>query len=97
MKRPPAIDWPRLLGDLVYLLGEELPGTPAREPASLADLATFLNLPRSTVRGWQEGAEPRHNDGGALLLTWSAMTGKAHAFAPLARPGGNPTRLSHGA
>ena len=92
MKRPPAIDWPALLGDLAYLLGDQLPGTSARAPAPLGTLAAFLDVPRSTLRGWMEDAEPRHNDGEALLIRWCALTGKASAFAPLVRAGGNPTR-----
>lgn len=78
MTRPLAIDWPRLLGD-------ELPGATAREPAPLCVLAADLAVPRSTLRGWLEGAEPRHNDGEALLMRWCAMTGKARVFAPIIR------------
>ena len=89
--RPPPIDWPHLLHDMAYLLGDELPGTSAREPAPLGTLAAFLAVPRSTLRGWLEGAEPRHNDGEALLMRWCTRTGKAPAFAPLLRRGGNPT------
>lgn len=85
MIRPPAIDWPRLLGG-------ELPGTTAREPAPLGTLAADLGVPRSILRGWLEGAEPRHNDGEALLMRWCALTGKARVFAPLVRRGGNPTQ-----
>lgn len=92
MIRPAAIDWPRLLDDLACLLGDELPGTTARDPAPLGTLAAFLAVPRSTLRGWLEGAEPRHNDGEALLMRWCSLTGKARAFAPLVRTGGNPTR-----
>ena len=77
MIRPPAIDWPRLLGDLAYLLGDELQGTTAREPVPLGTLAAFLAVPRSTLRGWLEGAEPRHNDGEALLLLWAGLAGNA--------------------
>ena len=91
MIRPPAIDWPRLLGDLAYLLGDELPGTSAREPAPLGMLAADLGVPRSTLRGWLDGAEPRHNDGEALLIRWCALTGKERVFAPLVRAGGKPT------
>ena len=92
MIRPPAVDWPRLLGDLAYLLGDELQGTPHREPASPGILAADLDVPRSTLRGWLDGAEPRHNDGEALLMRWCSLTGKARVFAPLVRAGGNPTR-----
>ena len=53
MIRPPGIDWPRLLGDLAYLLGDDLPGTTGREPAALGTLAADLAVPRSTLRGWQ--------------------------------------------
>ncbi len=92
MIRPPAIGWPRLLDDLTYLLGDELPGTTARKPAPLGTLAASLGVARSTLRGWQEGAEPRHNDGEALLMRWCALAGKARAFAPLVRAGGKPTQ-----
>ena len=92
MKRPAPVDWPRLLGDLAYLLGDELPGTTAREPAPLGTLAEFLAVPRSTLRGWLDGAEPRHNDGEALLLLWAGLAGKAPVFAPLVSTGGKPTR-----
>ena len=90
MIRPPAIHWPRLLGDLAYLLGDELPGTTAREPAPLGTLAEFLAVPRSTLRGWLEGAVTRHNDGEALLVRWCALTGRARLYAPLVRAGGKP-------
>lgn len=90
MKLPPPIDWPRLLADLAHVLGEPQEGTPYREPASAAELAADLGVPRSTLRGWMAGAEPKHGDGEALLLRWSCLTGKARAFAPLARPGGKP-------
>jgi hypothetical protein len=84
VKRPPPTDWPRVLGDLAFLLGDVQEGTTHREPASIGTLAAFLEVPRSTVRGWTEGSEPRHNDGEALLMVWSGLTGKASAFAPLA-------------
>lgn len=91
MIRPTAIDWPRLLGDLAYLVGDELPGTTAREPATLGTLAAFLAVPRSTLRGWQEGTEPRHTDGEALVAVWANLSGKGRAFAPVVRAGGKPT------
>ena len=92
MTRPPAIDWPHLLDDLAYLLGDELPSTTAKEPAPVGTLAASLTVPRSTLRGWLEGAEPRHNDGEALLLLWGRLSGKERAFAPLVSAGGKPTR-----
>lgn len=92
MRRPPAIGWAALLGELAYLLGDEREGTPHREPASLGILVADLDVPRSTLCGWMEDAEPRHNDGEALLMRWCALTGKARAFAPLVRAGGKPTQ-----
>ncbi len=76
------IDWPALLADLAWLLVDERERSPERESASAAGLAEWLGVPRSTVRGWLDGAEPRHNDGEALLDCWCRMTGKLADYAP---------------
>jgi len=53
MIRPPAIDWPRLLGD-------DLPGTTAREPTPLGMLAADLDRRARLLRvGWPEGEAER--------------------------------------
>ena len=96
MKRPAPVDWPRLLGDLAYLLGDELPGTTAREQEPLGTLAEFLAVPRSTLRGWLDGAEPRHNDSEALLR-WAGLAGKAPVFAPLLSAGGETDKAGRAA
>ena len=45
---PPAIDWPRVVGELAYLLGEEMPGTVGRDLASLLQRCP----------GWELGGGP---------------------------------------
>jgi hypothetical protein len=78
-----SVDWPSILSDLAHLLGEPYPGGGAgRTPLGTRALAVKLGCHRETIRRWQDGAEPGHTDGEQLLERWSAMTGKAHAFAP---------------
>lgn len=81
------VDWPTLLGDIAYLLGDPIPGNQHRnEPVGTPTLAKHLELSRSTVRSWMDGAEPRHSDGERLIVIWCKLSGKAAAFVPLARP-----------
>ena len=48
----PRIDWPRLLGDIAYMLGEPDPGNPdVRVPCSQERLASALGVARGTLRG----------------------------------------------
>lgn len=77
------IDWPRLLGDIAYLLGEQLPGTVAREPVGTPTLARHLNKSRGAVRNWLEGTEPRHSEGQELIEVWCSLSGKAAGYAPI--------------
>jgi hypothetical protein len=80
------IDWPRLLSDLAYLLGEAAPnGIGPRVPCNIQALADHLSVPRGTLRGWIDGSEPKHADGEQLLDRWRVLTGKPREFAPLER------------
>lgn len=79
------IDWAAVLDDLAYLMGEVNRSGNGRVPVSYAVLATKLNIARGTMRGWQDGSEPRHADGERLLVRWSALTGKPREFAPKER------------
>jgi hypothetical protein len=82
--RTPFIDWPRLLGDLQYLLGEPLhDGSPSRTPVGTPALAKFLDVKRTTLVGWLEGSEPKHSQGEALITAWVSITGKSRSFAPI--------------
>lgn len=82
--RQTHIDWPRLLGDLQYLLGDPLfEGSAARQPVGTPALAKHLDVKRSTLVGWLEGSEPKHSQGEQLLVVWAQMTGKPREFAPI--------------
>jgi hypothetical protein len=83
--QPSQIAWPLVIEDIAYLLGDELPGTPAREPVSQHAVADLLGVPRSTLRNWADGAQPKHSDGEKLLAAWCSLSGKARQFAPRER------------
>lgn len=84
--RPNPINWQQLLDDIAYLLGDDLPGSPAHAPVGTPALAKYLGHSRSTVVRWMtEGAQPRHSDGEELLRVWVRLTGKDVAFAPRER------------
>ena len=61
-------------------------------PAVLADLcggrisshaiARSLDIPRSTLRGWLDGAQPGHADGERVLVLWMQITGKPRELIP---------------
>lgn len=80
------VDWPRLLGDLQYLLGEATPGNPnVRIPVGRKALGSYLVVHHSTVRNWLDGAEPKHSDGERLVIAWERLTGKTRAFVPITK------------
>lgn len=82
----PRIDWPMLLGDIAYLLGEPDPvNAEVRVPCSQERLAGALGVARGTLRGWMDGSEPKHGDGELLLDRWCQLTCKARVFAPVDR------------
>jgi len=69
------VDWFRVLADLQHLGLTNL------------DVSQRLNIPNRTVGGWKnEGAEPRHSDGEALLALWREVTGKTRD--------GHPTQMA---
>lgn len=47
------------------------------------EVGARVGVPRRTVTGWKSGAEPRLNDGIALVRLWSVITGKASGPAAL--------------
>lgn len=75
------IDWPKVLDDIAYLLGEPQAGNDLlRTPVSEKRLAEALQRPRMTVKGWLDGSEPRHSDGEVIITHWERLTGKARTF-----------------
>jgi hypothetical protein len=45
-------------------------------------IAGAIGTPRSTVRGWKQGAEPRHADGERMILLWCQVTGMERDTLP---------------
>ena len=80
-----CLNWPAMLEDIAYLLGDPLPGTPARVPASQDAVAGFLDKPRGTLRNWLDGAQPGHADGELILSAWCRLGGKTRDLAPRER------------
>lgn len=71
---PPTlrVDWFRVLVDLDRL------GFP------LLDVSEQIEIPRTTMMGWQNGSEPSHAHGETLITFWSAATGKGREDLPRA-------------
>lgn len=38
-------------------------------------VAAAVGVPKSTVQGWKQGAEPRHSDGERMVMLWCQVTG----------------------
>lgn len=82
--RADYVDWPRLLGDLQYLLGEpDYPGAPTRTPVGTHALANYLGIPRTTIVRWIEGARLEYHQGCKLIDVWVTLTGKSREFVPI--------------
>lgn len=66
-------DWFRILVDL------------QRADCPNADVAAYLGVAASTLRGWKEGSEPAHCDGARLIELWQAITGQGYEDRPQIR------------
>lgn len=67
---PDRIDWFRVLVDL------------NRAGLPTSALEQQLGIPRTTILGWKQGAEPRYADGESLLDLWGRALGRAREGAP---------------
>lgn len=56
------------------------------EGYSLYSVSHFTEIPKSTLIGYKQGAEPRYYDGTRLLNFWAQATSKALADAPTFNP-----------
>lgn len=63
-------DWFRIIDDI------------SRAGITLRDMADDLEVAKSTLLGWKQGAEPAHHTGEALLDFWSHVTGRGRDEAP---------------
>ena len=77
-----TIDWPTVVGDMQWLLGDPMPGTVERKPCGTLAVAKHLGVSRGAVRNWVDGTEPAYAQGVALLLAWAALSGKPATAAP---------------
>lgn len=84
--RTAYIDWPRLLGDIAWMLGEDELNVPnSRQPLSEVKLAATLGFSRGKLRNIISGTsfKVEYHDGCALILLWSRLSGKAKEFVPI--------------
>lgn len=84
--RTAYVDWPRLLGDIAYLLGEpEFEGSASRRPLSEVRLAEAVGFSRSKLKNILSGTSLKveYHDGCALILRWSKLSGKPKEFVPI--------------
>jgi hypothetical protein len=80
------VDWPRLLSDIAWLIGEyDFAFPDVRTPAGTPKLAVYLQLSRGAVRNMLDGTEPRHSDGQRLIAVWMRLSGKPAAYVPVER------------
>lgn len=53
-----------------------------RNGYSLGSIAARLQVPKSTLIGWKQGAEPRYSEGEVLLAFWCQVAGLERAKVP---------------
>lgn len=63
-------EWFRILDDL------------ARHGLTLSDIAYELDVSKSSIIGWKQGAEPRHSAGDALISFWCHIMQKSREELP---------------
>lgn len=54
-----------------------------RQGHSLASVAAHVSVPKSTLIGWKQGAEPRYSEGERLLSFWCQVTGNDRITVPM--------------
>ncbi|RIQ11579.1 hypothetical protein D0839_16335 [Bordetella avium] len=57
----PAVDWSGVFLAL------------RREGYTMGDVSHYAQIPRATMIGWAQGAEPRHQDGETVIKFWSEV------------------------
>jgi len=54
---------------------------------SIQSTAEAIKVPRSTLIGWKQGAEPRYTEGERLVSFWSQVTGRDRSKLPMVAVG----------
>lgn len=52
---------------------------------SLSAVASAIRVPKGTLTGWKQGAEPRYSDGERLVQLWCQITGRDRTDLPTCR------------
>lgn len=65
------LDWFQVISDL------------SRHGFTAKAIADRIDVPKSTLLGWKQGAEPRYSEGRRLIEFWCDITGKPEAQLPL--------------
>lgn len=52
---------------------------------SLYRIENELDIAKSTLNGWKDGAEPKHTDGEMLIKLWQIVTSKQRTELPIER------------
>jgi hypothetical protein len=69
------IDWFRVITDIL------------RAGYSIHSVAQVIKVPRSTLMGWKQGAEPRYTEGECLVSFWCQAVGRGRESLPLVAVG----------
>lgn len=54
---------------------------------SAQGVAEAIRVPKSTLLGWKQGAEPKHGDGEKLIAFWCQASGNDRGSLPLVSGG----------
>lgn len=65
------VDWQRVLLDL------------RGQSVGHRRLSVLLQVPKSTIDGWANGAEPRHADGERLVVAWCSILQRDRSELPV--------------
>lgn len=65
------LDWFQVISDL------------SRHGYSSKAIADRIEVPKSTLLGWKQGAEPRYSEGRRLIEFWCDITGKPETSLPM--------------
>ncbi|MCI1005221.1 hypothetical protein [Herbaspirillum sp. C7C8] len=52
---------------------------------SMYRIESQLHIPKTTLLGWKDGAEPKHFDGERLIQLWTDVTGQKREQLPVER------------
>ncbi len=72
--QPMRVDWFQVIADI------------SRHGYSTQSLADAVAVPKSTLLGWKQGAEPRYSEGERLVAFWCQQTCRERALLPMVGP-----------